>query len=88
MTRLRTKLTSLTIGVAAFTGGYLFLFPTGCADVDGMSSWERCTTPVGTPAFSLTDWGVDSTFDTLIPLAVGILAAHLTQWGLANRTAD
>ncbi|MDH5421661.1 MAG: hypothetical protein OEY55_07650 [Acidimicrobiia bacterium] len=88
MTRLRTKLTSLTIGVAGFIAGYLFLFPTGCADVDGMSSWERCTTPVGSPAFSLTDWGLDNTFDILIPLAVGILAGLVTRWRLGNRTAD
>ena len=81
------KLTSVVIGVVAFIGGYMFLFPTGCADVGGMSSWERCTTVMGNPAFSLSDWGFANQFDILIPLAVGLLVGAATWWLFASRDA-
>ena len=80
MNHPRRRLMSVTVGVVAFVGAYLFLFLHGCADVLGMSSWERCTTVVGTPAFSLTDWGLDNTFDMLIPLFAGILGAVVAWW--------
>lgn len=79
--RLPRTPTSLIAGIAGFLAGYVFLFPSGCADVEGVPSWERCATVLGTPAFSLTDWGLDNTFDILIPLVVGILAGALT-WRL------
>jgi len=85
--RLDRKLTSVIIGVVAFVGGYMFLFPTCCAAVDGMSSWERCTTVMGNPAFSLTDWGLDNTLDILIPLVVGTLAGIVTWWLLGLRNS-
>lgn len=66
----------------------MFLFPTGCAAVDGVPSWERCVTVMGNPAFSLTDWGLDNTFDILIPLAVALLAAGITWWLLRSRHTD
>ncbi len=81
--RLPRKLTSVIIGVVAFVGVYMFLFPTGCAAVDGISSWERCHTVMGNPALSLTDWGLDNTFDILIPLAVSVLAGSVT-WSLLD----
>jgi hypothetical protein len=73
-------LTSVVIGAVAFVAAYMFLFPTGCADVGGMSSWERCTTVMGNPAFSLSDWGWANQFDILIPLAVAVLAGFVTWW--------
>lgn len=76
---------SVVVGVAAFVVAYMFLFPTGCADVEGMSSWERCTTLVGDPAFSLSGWGLANQFDILIPLAVAVLAALVTWWLLGSR---
>jgi hypothetical protein len=76
------------IGVVAFVGAYMFLFPTGCAEVAGMSSWERCTTVMGNPAFSLSDWGLANQFDILIPLAVGVLAGAVTWWLLGSRNTD
>ena len=82
------KLTSVVIGVVAFVGGLLFLFPMGCADVGGMSSWERCSTVMGNPAFSLSDWGFAIQFDILIPLAVGLLAGGVTWWLFASRDTD
>ena len=87
MDGLPRKLTSVTIGVAAFIGSCVFVFPSGCAEVSGMSSWERCTTLIGTPAFSLTDWGLDNTFDILIPLVVGGFAGGVTWWLLGLRKA-
>ena len=79
---------STAIGVVAFAGGYMFLFPTGCAAVDGVPSWERCITVMGNPAFSLTDWGLDNTFDILIPLAAAVLAGAITWWLLGLRPTD
>lgn len=84
MNRLPSNLTAVIIGIIAFVGGYLFLFPTGCADVEGMSSWELCITVMGNPALSLTDWGFDSKFDILIPLAVGILTGAVARWRLGQ----
>lgn len=87
--RLPRKLTSVTIGVVAFVGAILFLYPTGCGDVGGTSSWERCTTWIGTPAFSLTDWwDFNNQFDILLPLAVGVLAGLVTWWVLGLRNTD
>lgn len=77
----------MIVGVVAFAAAYLFLFPQACADVEGMSSWERCTTLVGTPAFSLTDWGLDNLFDILMPLAAGVLAGGLSWWLLGRASA-
>lgn len=76
----------MIVGLLAFVGGYMFLFPTGCAAVEGMPSWERCITVMGNPAFSLTDWGLDNTFDILIPLVVGFLAGGVTSWLLGSRS--
>lgn len=87
MDGLPSKLTSVTIGVAAFIGSYVFVFPSGCTEGGGMSSWERCTTLIGTPAFSLTDWGLDNTFDIFIPLVVGVLAGGVTWWLLGLRNS-
>jgi len=66
----------------------MFLFPTGCADFGGVPSWERCITVMGNPAFSLTDWGLDNTFDILIPLAVAVFAGGVTWWLLGLRHTD
>jgi hypothetical protein len=85
---LTRKVASTAVGVVAFAGGYMFLFPTGCADVDGMPSWERCVTVMGNPAFSLTDWGLDNTLDILIPLAVAVIAGGVTWWLLGLRHID
>jgi hypothetical protein len=74
---------SVLAGVVAFLASFFFLMPWGCADVGGVSSWERCTTAMGTPAFSVEDWGLDSNLNTLIPvvsgLAVGFGASLLSR---------
>jgi hypothetical protein len=83
------KLTSIVIGIVAFIAAVLFLFPTGCAEVEGMSNWERCTTWVGTPAFSLTDWwSLNNQFDIVLPLFVGGLAGLIAWWLLGLRISD
>lgn len=53
-----------------------------------MSSWERCTTVMGNPAFSLSDWGLANQFDILIPLVVAVLAAFVTWWLLGSRSSE
>ena len=78
----------MAIGIVAFVAAYVFLFPTGCAAVGGVPSWERCVTVIGTPAFSLTDWGIDNTFDILIPLVVGVLVGVVTSWLLRSANSD
>jgi hypothetical protein len=85
--RLPRKLTSVTIGVVGFSGAVMFLLPTGCGEGGG-SSWERCTTMMGTPAFSFSEWGLAPQFDILIPLAVGVLAAAVTWWLLGPKDSD
>jgi hypothetical protein len=85
MGRRPRTLASAILAVVAFVGAYLFLFPSACAEVDGMPSWERCTTLAGTPAFSLTDWGLDNMFDILIPVVVAVLAGGLSWWLLGKR---
>jgi hypothetical protein len=78
----------VTVGVLAFIAAYLFLFPTGCNDGGGMTSWERCVTVMNTPAFSLTDWwDLNNQFDILIPLAVGVLAGLVSWWLLGSRSS-
>ena len=56
---------TVSAGVVAFLGAFLFLMPWGCADVGGVSSWERCTSAIGTPAFSVEDWGLASNLNLL-----------------------
>ena len=79
---------SVVIGAVAFVAAYMFLFPTGCADVGGMSSWERCTTVMGNPAFSLSDWGLANQLDILIPLAVAVFAEFVTWWLLGPQSSE
>lgn len=60
----------------------------GCADVGGVSSWERCTSAMGTPAFSVEDWGLDSTLNILIPVVSGLLVGFVTWWLARSRNPD
>lgn len=69
---------SIISGVIALIGSFLFLTPTGCDDRGGVPSWERCTSALGLPAFSVEDLGLDNTFDILIPL----LIAGIVGWAV------
>jgi hypothetical protein len=71
-------LISTIVGVIVFALAVMFAFPTGCADVGGVPSWERCTTMMGTPAFSLSDFGLANQWDILIPLALAVVAGLIT----------
>ena len=68
MDRLTRTVTSVVAGLVAFAGAFFYLMPAGCDDVGGVPSWERCTSFGGTPAFSLSDFGLVNQFDILIPL--------------------
>jgi hypothetical protein len=82
------KWVSVLAGVVAFLAAFLFLMPWGCGDVGGVSSWERCTSAMGTPAFSVEDWGLDLSLSILIPLVSGLLVAVVTWWLWRPRHAD
>jgi hypothetical protein len=64
--------------VIALVSAYVWLFPTGCNSSDA-PSLERCVSLMGNPAFSVTDWGLSSGFDILIPVAAGA-AAGFVSW--------
>ncbi len=75
MDGLPRTVASVVSGVVSFAASVVFLVPAGCADVGGVPSWERCTSMVGTPAPSLSDFGLANQFDILIPLAISVFAA-------------
>jgi hypothetical protein len=81
------RLLSALVGVAALLVAFLFLMPWGCADVE-VSSWERCTSAMGTPAFSVEDWGLDSNLNVLIPVVSGLLFSIVTWWLGGLKHAD
>lgn len=66
----------------------VLVMPTGCADVGGVPSWERCTTMLGTPAFSVEDFGLDNTFDIVLPLLAGVLAGVGSWYALGSLGQD
>lgn len=80
------RLVSLILAAVATVGAYLFLVPAGCNDVGGVSSWQRCTSVMGTPAFSVEDWGVDATLNVLSPLLIGVAVGLVTWWAIERMT--
>jgi hypothetical protein len=80
MTVTSRRLLSVLAGVVVFAAAFLFVMPWGCADVGGVSSWEHCTSAMGTPAFSFEDWGLDSSLNILIPVVSGLLVGIGTWW--------
>jgi hypothetical protein len=74
--------------LAGVVSGLLFLMPWGCADVGGVSSWERCTSTMGTPVFSVEDWGVDSNLNIFVPVVPGLLVGIGTCWRGRMRRSD
>jgi hypothetical protein len=75
---------ALLVGLGVFLVAYWTVFPSGCAAMEGVPSWERCASLVGLPAFSLTDWGLDNTFDILIPVLPGAVAGAITRRWVAR----
>jgi len=84
MNRRYRLLLAAAVGLAVFSGAYLFLTPHYCAEAL-MSSWSRCVTVVGSPAFSLTDWGLDDGFDVLVPVVPAALATAAVWWLLGRK---
>jgi NhaP-type Na+/H+ or K+/H+ antiporter len=68
---------SVAASLLVFVGLVLFVFPSGCNDGGGVSSWDRCITPMGTPAFSVEDWGWDSTLNVVPPVVAAVLIGFL-----------
>lgn len=89
MDRVTRSVASVILAVLGFVAALLFLTPSGCNDVGGVPSWERCTSMMGLPAFSVEDLGLDPTFNILIPAISGLAVGLLTWWltGLAGRAA-
>lgn len=79
----RIGLTAL-LSVLGFALVVVFVMPTGCADVGGVPSWERCTTLLGTPAFSVEDLGLDNTFDIALPLLAAVVAGVVSWHALGS----
>jgi len=88
MDRPTRTIASVTVGALAMVGWFLLLTPSGCNEEGGVSSWERCTSWLGTPAFSVEDFGLDNTLDVIAPLLVGLLVGLITWWllGLTRRS--
>ena len=86
MDRTIRALIAIGTGVVTFVATSLLVIPAGCADVGGVPSWQRCTTILGTPAFSVSDLGLNNSFEVLIPLLGGLLAGTFT-W-LATGPSD
>lgn len=78
---------SVISGVIALVGSFLFLTPTGCNEVGGVPSWERCTSAMGLPAFSVEDLGLDATLNILIPLIFAFLVGWLV-WGATGMSGS
>lgn len=85
MSRARRIVVSVVASLIVFVGLVLFVFPSGCNEGGGVSSWERCTTPMGTPAFSVEDWGWDATLNAVPPLVAAVLVGLLV-WLILGRS--
>ena len=79
---------SIVAGLAALIAAFLFLMAFSCNDVGGISSWERCSTAVGTPGFSVEDWGLDANLNLLIPVIVGLAVGVVAWWLTGLQTSD
>ena len=78
MDRPRRKRASVITGVVVTMGYVLFLFPIGCRDGGG-PDWD-CTSPMGTPTFSVEDFGLDNTLDVIPPILFGLFVGLITWW--------
>lgn len=74
-------------GVVAFIAAVVLVIPSGCDDVGGVPSWERCITMLGTPAYSVEDVGLASSWNVVIPFLLGAIAALITWIGTGKRSS-
>jgi hypothetical protein len=87
MDHLTRAIASVITGAVATVVAFLFLVPAGCNDVGGVPTWERCTSFLGTPAFSVEGFGWDNTLDVIQPVLVGLLVGLIT-WGLMGLSSS
>lgn len=71
-------------GIVGTVVSFFFLVPAGCNEEGGVPSWERCSSFVGTPAFSVEDFGWDNALDVTQPILVGLLLGLITWWLLGT----
>lgn len=75
-------------GVVGAIVYFYVLVPSGCNDGGGQSSFERCVTYLGTPAFSVEDVGWDATLGVIPPIVFGLVVGLVTWWLLGRRRQD
>lgn len=80
MTRRTRIIISVIAGVVATIVFFPLLVPSGCSEEAGVPSWEQCTSFLGTPAFSVADFGWDGTLDVIQPILVGLLVGLVVWW--------
>lgn len=80
MDRLTKTVASVITGVVATVVSFLFLVLAACNDVGGVPSWERCTSFLRTPVFSVEDFGWDGVFNLIQPVLVGLIVGSITWW--------
>lgn len=75
--------------IAGVVGAIVYsyaLIPSGCNEGGGgQSSFDRCITYLGTPAFSVEDFGWDASLNVIPPLAFGLIVGLVTWWLLGLR---
>lgn len=69
---------SIWAGIATFLGTMV----AGCDAIGGVSTWERCSTWLGTPAF--VEWP-NGLLDVVIPLLLAVFVG-VGAWWLLGRT--
>ena len=84
MAPTRRRLLSWIAGVIGAIVYFYALVPSGCNDGGEQSSFERCITYLGTPAFSVEDLGWDATLNVIPPIAFGLIVGLLA-WRLLGR---
>jgi hypothetical protein len=80
MERRTRIIISVIAGVVATVGSFPFLVPAGCSEEAGVPSWEQCTSLLGTPVFSVADFGWDGTLDVIQPILVGFVVGLFVWW--------
>ena len=74
---------AVRVVVSAASGGLVFLATIvgSCIDLDGVPTWERCWTWLGTPA--LFEWN-SAPLDIGVPLILGFVVGATTWWVLGK----
>jgi len=87
MGRTARILITVVTSIVAFVTVLLFVVPSGCSDIGRVPSWERCTTLMETPAFSVEDWGWNASLNVLPPITAAVLVGFAS-WLLLRRSRN